>query len=197
MAGYYGFSKSNNAVEAERSGLMVASKLAACAAKAWPRLRGLKAADVEEVVRPVEWHHTSKMYNCVNYYAFESLFERGVRGRLYRLVLARRAAKAAKPVTLTGCTVKWLEWGGTRAKPKATERVAHFCEVTFTPGSDQVRVVAPPQSCTKFEGKVFERGAANFKKFLSTRGFHVISAAGEEIWRNPCTPSPWEVAHAK
>lgn len=170
MAGYNGFSKSNNAIDAEDRGLMTASQLAKVAGQQWNRLKGLKASDVESVVRAREWHHCSKMYNKVNYFDFESLRERGVRARLYRLVIARRAAKAAKPITLEGCKVEWLEWGGTRSHPRAIECSA-LCSVTFKPGSDQVTAVD---------------GAKTFKKFLSTKGFKITAADGAWVFENPC-----------
>lgn len=51
MAGYaIDYSKSNNAIAAEDSGLVVASVLAKRAARRWPRLRGLTAADIAAVV---------------------------------------------------------------------------------------------------------------------------------------------------
>jgi hypothetical protein len=187
MAGYHGFSKSNNAVHAEQSGLMVASKLARAAAGYWPRLRGLTAADVEAEVSAAEWHHTSKMYNAVNYYDFQALKERGVRARLYRRVLARRAAKAKRPVTLTGCTVKWIEWGGTRSRPTATEMTACGCTCTFKPASDLVAVDVPAQFCTRnAAGQVFEHGAESFRKRLTTNGFFIRNTAGRLVRENPC-----------
>lgn len=67
MAGYNGYSKSNNAVAAEESGLMVASVFAA----KLRREHGVghcTANDVAECFAPSEWHHTSKYYNRVNYY---------------------------------------------------------------------------------------------------------------------------------
>jgi len=68
MAGYdWSQGKSNNAVSAERDGLMVAT-----AAAKWARqslgLAGCTAKDIATVVPASEWHHTSKRFNRVNYY---------------------------------------------------------------------------------------------------------------------------------
>ena len=59
MAGYSGYSKSNNALDAEADGLFPASKL---------KLKGVTAVKVREFFEPWEWHHTSKNYNRTNYY---------------------------------------------------------------------------------------------------------------------------------
>ena len=78
MAGYYGYSKSNNAIDAEERGLVVASKIT----KAW-----LQAHGITETVKTVkymiskgflsatEWNHTSKFYNETDYYDGEDLRE--------------------------------------------------------------------------------------------------------------------------
>ena len=63
MAGYSGHSKSNNAIDAERQGLMTAS----AAAKALK----VSAAAVKDVLTPSEWHHTSKCFNKTSYYDIE------------------------------------------------------------------------------------------------------------------------------
>lgn len=69
MAGYSGYSKSNNAVDAEERGLLVASRLAAWVRKAGGRrYRGLTARDIEARLRYAEWHHASCKFNIVNYY---------------------------------------------------------------------------------------------------------------------------------
>lgn len=60
MAGYNGYSKSNNAIDAEKRGLFPASRLA--------RELGVKTAAIQALIDAEEWHHTSKKYNETNYY---------------------------------------------------------------------------------------------------------------------------------
>lgn len=67
MAGYSGYSKSNNAVEAERGGKLPLTRaitrlshLAGCTRR--------EARAALEAVGPCEWHHTSKFFNATDYY---------------------------------------------------------------------------------------------------------------------------------
>jgi hypothetical protein len=60
MAGYDGYSKSNNALAAEAEGKYPASVLA--------RKLGVTVAAVREHLSPCETHHTSKNYNMTDYY---------------------------------------------------------------------------------------------------------------------------------
>jgi hypothetical protein len=61
MAGYNGFSMSNNAVEAYDRGLLPASKAA--------REFGFKnAAALRACVQSSEWHHTSKEFNTTDFF---------------------------------------------------------------------------------------------------------------------------------
>ena len=67
MAGYAGYSKSNNAIEAESEGRLPLTR--ACAAVA--RATGIKRADAKALLERLhsgEYHHTSKMYNRVKFY---------------------------------------------------------------------------------------------------------------------------------
>ncbi len=67
MAGYNGYSKSNNAVAAEANGrhpMTTAKKLVS-------NVTTVSRADAERVLKAIhnrEWHHTSKMYNPTDYY---------------------------------------------------------------------------------------------------------------------------------
>lgn len=67
MAGYSGFSKSNNAVAAEAEGKF---PLTAAARKA-----GIPAELIRRFVHPCEWHHTSVRYNATNYYDVAEIVE--------------------------------------------------------------------------------------------------------------------------
>ena len=60
MAGYSGFSMSNNALEAYERGLAPASKVR--------KPKGVTSKMVKALVEPVERHHTSKYYNLTDFY---------------------------------------------------------------------------------------------------------------------------------
>lgn len=67
MAGYaHDYSKSNNAINAEECGLMTATTIAAHLRD--QGYKGVTAKAIHELVPAEEWHHSSKMYNRVNYY---------------------------------------------------------------------------------------------------------------------------------
>jgi hypothetical protein len=75
MSGYdWTKGKSRGAVEAEENGLMTATAFAALARKnGFP---GCTAADVKTALEPREWHHSSKFFNKVNYFARQDLGDR-------------------------------------------------------------------------------------------------------------------------
>ena len=66
MAGYVGFSKSVNAVNAEACGRMTASALAKAIGG------GATAAGVKAALKTNEWHHTSAKFNRTDFYDFEA-----------------------------------------------------------------------------------------------------------------------------
>lgn len=106
MAGYFEYSKSNNAVSAEADGRFPASVLA-------ERL-GVKTGAIKALLSPTEWHHTSKHFNVTDYYSEESALE---------IIDDLRAWKeTVKDVTVYDkCTGSYLEWSGTRNHPHARE----------------------------------------------------------------------------
>ncbi len=72
MAGYNGYSKSNNAVYAEYNGQYPATKAVQIVAE----VTGLKKALVRKIIKSIEtneYHHTSKYYNTTYYYDTENL----------------------------------------------------------------------------------------------------------------------------
>lgn len=83
MAGYNGFSKSNNAVEAENNGRFPLTKIR--------QLTGLTSDFIREVDTD-EYHHTSKFYNVTNYYdldrVVEAAIDRGITTPKIRAILA-------------------------------------------------------------------------------------------------------------
>lgn len=110
MAGYYGFSKSSNAIEAEDNGRFSASQLA--------RRLGVKAGAIKAILSPSEWHHTSKHFNPTDYYSEEDALE------ILDRLRARREPKKTIQV-FENCSGHYLEWSGTRKHPRADE-------ITFT-----------------------------------------------------------------
>jgi len=175
MAGYYGYSKSNNAVDAEKSKRFPASVLAR-------KLRVTTAA-IKSLLDPCEWHHTSGWFNetdyydgCLlitlannqmpdrsDYYTEEEIFEAAellLSLRNYKPpfnlfcqtckktflatwladltvcphcggTLDTNICEKSKKEIYNNCTVCWLEWSGTRRRPRATERKEIGCTVEF------------------------------------------------------------------
>jgi len=107
MSGYCDYSKSNNAINAEQDGKFPASIIA--------RKLGVETGAVKEILTPCEWHHTSSWYNSTDYYDLEDAEE-----KLSEL----KAFKSDKTEKIYHhCTVKYLEWSGTRKHPTASEVV--------------------------------------------------------------------------
>jgi hypothetical protein len=126
MAGYDGFSMSNNAVDAYESGRMPASKIAKKIG------RGATARGVAAVLQTAEWHHTSSWFTETKFYDFdEAVHERSERDGVLEeaarsalideIVVASKAGKVAASAAFLAA-VSWLEWGGTRNRPTATRR---------------------------------------------------------------------------
>jgi hypothetical protein len=158
--GYDGFSMSNNAREAYRSGLVTAKDT------------GVPAHLVKRFCRYDEWHHTSSRFNVTFFYDRE--YVRATFGleqsedydadpeAVAALEEYRRTSSVAK--TYDNCRVRWLEWSGTRKHPIATKRSAEGCRVTV---KGVTATVETP------EGK-------KFVKRLKTKGFYFISDAKNE-----------------
>jgi len=89
MAGYSGYSRSNNAVAAERDGRFPASTLAA-RLRAFRRFRGCTASDIKWLLEPSEYHHTSKRYNCTDFFDLRDLAEADVRRALRAEIAGRK-----------------------------------------------------------------------------------------------------------
>lgn len=135
-SGYSGYSMSNRAVEAYEDGEMPLSK--------WS-----KQLIIDEVVEyehfteeelkkypkkvlaeyflfESSWHHTSKFCNATDFYSIdEDIAKEGSIEELEeinkRYTLERKPKKEIKKLEARKAHVTYLEWGGTRAHPKATE----------------------------------------------------------------------------
>jgi hypothetical protein len=112
MAGYNGYSKSNNAIEAEQEGKFPASILA-------KKLK-VKTEAIKALLKPCEWHHTSNWYNRTDYYDMEEALE-----KLDKL----KTFKSEKIVKTYIADVEFVEWSGTRKHPIGKEHVFKNVEV--------------------------------------------------------------------
>ena len=157
MSGYNGYSKSNNAILAERGGRYPASR---CAAMLRVPVEFVRA------VGTGEWHHTSKNFKRTEYYALDaieqSLETEDGKSLLASIMAGIRAKQIAEPSVRNNMTVCWLEWGGTRSYPKCTEREAHGATVIDRGG--------------KFLEITLATGET-FRKGKDTRGFAVKAGA--------------------
>jgi len=122
MAGYDEYSKSNNAVAAEDAGLLTASQVA-------KRIgHGATATGVKAVLTASEWHHTSKMYNCTDYFDFDGEAWDATESNRDLAAEIIAASKASSGIRYRA-NVEWLEWGGSRKHPVATKYSAENIEV--------------------------------------------------------------------
>lgn len=166
MAGYCAdFSKSNNAVDAERSGRFPASVVA--------KKLGVPTEFIRRQ-KPVEWHHTSSRYNATYYYDLEAAaeFMETAKGKAELAAVRNETAdrRKAKGTTWKDITVTWIEWGGTRSHPKATERTEGGCTVVDKGG--QMLTIVMSDGTTMRKGK-------------QTRGLKMRDSDGKPLifWR--------------
>lgn len=129
MAGYNGYSMSNNAVLAYNNGEKPLSK--------WTKaeiLDGLpdslkasaKRLTVSEIkglfLRYSSWHHTSSMYNRADFYSLRDADE--VTAADIEDVITRRKPEPEKPQAIKAL-VRYGEWEGTRKHPKLVEKESY------------------------------------------------------------------------
>jgi len=126
--GYVGFSKSENAVWAEKNGLKTASQIA--------KELGVSTKAVKEVLVPSEWHHTGCWYNKTDYYLppdDEDVERIKAVDKKYKESLTENSYIAK--------SVEWTEWGGTRRYPKKMRMF--FENVQVTEKGDWVYITTP------------------------------------------------------
>lgn len=158
MSGYIGYSRSNNAAEAERCDKYPATKAA-------PML-GIPVGFLKDHGPTGEWHHTSKHFNCTDYYDIEACEEWLSEEETKASLETWKAERKAEPITYKDVTVEWLAWGGTRSRPIPTEHKSEGCTVQDKHG--KMVVVTLPDGTTMRKGK-------------DTNGFEV-SRDGRRIW---------------
>lgn len=152
MAGYFGFSKSINAIIAESEGKMTASELA--------KYLGVDIKSIHDNLSPDEWHHTSCYYNETSYYdanifvfikgdtpdedffSIEDVSDEEI--EKYKSILIKmqeetKNRKKIQPVTAHKVEVEWLTWGGTRKRPVAEEH-KEICSITWKPGKKRIEI---------------------------------------------------------
>lgn len=113
MAGYFEYSKSNNAIDEENNGGFPASILA--------KKLGVSSKAIKELMIPYAYHHTSCWYNKTDYYDMEYALEILDQLKAYKPKQSESESYIAD--------VKWVEWKGTRKHPKAVIHHAENIEV--------------------------------------------------------------------
>ena len=136
MAGYSGYSMSNNAVMAYEDGEKPLSK--------WTKaeiMEGIKKSEIElkcsieklqkmpiKLLKEValsysSWHHTSNRFNKTDFYSIdEDKLEELTDDKIEKMVFDYKSEKVPGPVE-ERWRCAFLEWSGTRKHPKATEIV--------------------------------------------------------------------------
>lgn len=164
MAGYNGFSKSNNAIAAEREGRFPLSRAA--------KQAGVPAELIKRFVRAGEWHHSSSWYNRVDYYdvaEIKAVFGLASSEDFDAIPAAVEALAAHAPakteaVRHEGCSAEWIEWSGSRTRPVAHERKAAAIAVTISGAFATLHLPG-----------------GDLRKKLTARGFELRGADGKVI----------------
>ena len=138
MAGYNGFSMSNNAVAAYESGEKPFSKwtkteivnainraIAEEELELNCSISKIKKIPVKELkricLRQTSWHHTSNHYNKTNFYSIDLVsIEELTDEKIDKAIAACKSEKKIEP-TEEKWKCAFLEWSGTRKHPTATE----------------------------------------------------------------------------
>lgn len=134
MAGYHGWSMSNNAVAAYNNGEKTLSKwtknaILQAVAKIDPEkaelLAGVKLSVLKSnILSANSWHHTSKFYNETDFYSVEQdVVELLTAEDIKKLVSLSRSLKT-KPATTEKFLgdIEYLEWSGSRRSPHSVSK---------------------------------------------------------------------------
>jgi hypothetical protein len=158
MAGYDGFSKSNNALDAEMDGRYPLSRTKGVLAKALGITQD-QARFILEKRGTREWHHTSSQFNMTNYYDVKSLVKEiqdDPDVSLDDLLAGYKKPSKSAVIVHENCTVKWIEWEGTQNHPRAIKHEETDCTVEDK-GGKMVLVTLP--------------NGHSFRKGKTTNGF--------------------------
>lgn len=165
MAGYYGYSMSNNAMDAYDAGLKPLSKWRKSdilkAVKEWAdendynftleKLEKVKVSVLkDELLFSSEWHHTSSHFNQTDFYELNECKLEELTDSVIDEWLAFKTEK--KTVEEKRARCKYLVWSGSRNHPKATEYV------------DEGKIV----------GNWFFPDGESFKKNIFANGFEIL-----------------------
>lgn len=129
MAGYNGFSMSNNAVAAYSNGEKPLSKwtksdiLAEIPEDLREKAKALTVSELKTLfLVQTSWHHTSSMYNRTNFYSVRSDVDSET---IDRIIADRTPRQSEQKRPLQKALVHYLVWEGTRKHPKATEHTSY------------------------------------------------------------------------
>lgn len=125
MAGYSGYSMSNNAVMAYEDGEKPLSKWTkAEIMEGIEKLQKMPIKLLKEVALSYSsWHHTSNRFNKTDFYSIdEDKLEELTDDKIEKMVFDYKSEKVPGPVE-ERWRCAFLEWSGTRKHPKATEIV--------------------------------------------------------------------------
>jgi hypothetical protein len=154
MAGYSGYSKSNNAVAAEESGRYPATTLG--------KLLGVKPKAIKALLTASEWHHTSSHFNRTDYYDAEEAQER------LEDLKAWKEPKTGE-IVHEKCYGEYTEWSGSRNYPKAT--IVKFENLTVIEKGNWFTFNLADQTKTVYK----------IRKSRSTNGFRVYGSDGRRL----------------
>lgn len=134
MAGYNGYSMSNNAVDAYENGEMPFSKWTKVALlekyKELCEEESIKCYDLSKVnakvlkdalLRCSSWHHTSSMFNQTDFYSISSMACSNLTDEVVAKLVDEKPIKEEKNSSIEKWEVEYLVWGGSKKHPKATE----------------------------------------------------------------------------
>lgn len=158
MAGYCGFSMSNNAIFAYENGKIPFSKLPA-------KIKKIGVENLKRFCPPCEYHHTGKFYNSTDFYDLaEVLAVFGIEesdGYLFEdyknpeaVEFLKNYKKENTVETFFGL-IEWSEWVGTRRHLRKIENKQN--------GKIEVRTGAKMAKITLENGQIFSKKIENLK----------------------------------
>lgn len=176
MAGYNGYSMSNNAVNAYANGEKPYSKwtkadiLDEIPSELKDIAKKLTAAEMRGLfLHRTSWHHTSSHYNRTDFY---SVWTDGITADTITAVIANRKPVEKKPAQLVKAKAHYLTWEGSRKHPKAVHHEEYVIlneKWAFTPDGKKSRsangfyVIAEYTKAPKGTADTFKKLERNMK----------------------------------